>query len=943
MNKRWLAAALSAVMLIGSFSGCSGNKQASTTKKTLEPKPQLVVAANPAVVYDDGTQSVAYNDVKKALKTDREAATLTSLNQADWTWVTLTEDNWKKRSIYGLEAWSNGVGAKATSLNAYAFSDDGTVSLLNYTKNSAQLTTYQNEEIPNAGILFSVGGNNKEALCYVAQRDGIITIPKTSFTAISAVGNIKTGFLAEDGTSRSAVLSIVVNTKTVYEGELANSVAGNGTATTQITNPQLNDINVSAGDKIFFTLQLNATVNSAGDITAEDDDKPSNWENSNSGSNSNNSNTDDNSNNSNTDDSSNNSNTDDSSNQSSEVPAEDIVDGKISLVDNYESRFTVISGSDASAKTQSIGLTLRGKLESITTVAVTRKFDDSGDKGYEILAGLCDRDEAKSVYNEIVKARTNHAADFIVRMVGKKLVIMATTDMALQNAVDWFLDKYCKGPESSVPADLNYVYRPKMKNVTIGNANIASFSIRYETYPSYITVLAATDIQNWVMQNTGYFISRGTKSSTNEIVLYATSDSGATANQLKMSASENFNSYKELGMNGYKIQFDGYKLYVRAGSTTAANQGVQELLRELDKGTKIAKGYTKTGTYKDKAHTLSNTYSLAWSDEFTGDYRNGTKLNRNNWTFETNGPKEGCMYYLQNMLSKYKVSTLDEFLSLELPGGPWYTPGSYSVNVLGKTVEFTVPEGRIYGGLGYTLNSTDTADSSLFVRDNSLVMVASTGGNWDKDGLIYSQSTGISSQKNMNFRRGILEVRAVMNNRGGYTPSIWSKGGEIVPDDKKMLEIDLIETFGQENKLDYNLHSWLIGVSDYDNGGHIAFKEDGYMAGANSYSSADGSKLYEAYHYYGYEWTEDYWMVLLDGEPVYTVDITSSVYKKLFENWQELIITNDVGAAGGYCNGRGMAYLYDDLDYIANAREEQLLDFVRIYQKDDGFSRVKSR
>ena len=69
MNKRWLAAALSAVMLIGSFSGCSGNKQASTTKKTLEPKPQLVVAANPAVVYDDGTQSVAYNDVKKALKT----------------------------------------------------------------------------------------------------------------------------------------------------------------------------------------------------------------------------------------------------------------------------------------------------------------------------------------------------------------------------------------------------------------------------------------------------------------------------------------------------------------------------------------------------------------------------------------------------------------------------------------------------------------------------------------------------------------------------------------------------------------------------------------------------------------------------------------------------------------------------------------------------------
>ncbi|MGN0492739.1 MAG: family 16 glycosylhydrolase [Acutalibacteraceae bacterium] len=922
MNKRWLAAALSAVMLIGSFSGCNGNKPASTAKKTLEPKPQLVVAANPAVVYDDGTQSVAYNDVKTALKTDREAATLTSLSRADWTWVTLTEDNWKIRSIYGLEAWSNGVGAKATSLNAYAFSDDGTVSLLNYTKNSAQLTTYQNEEIPDAGILFSVGGNNKEALCYVAQCDGIITIPKTSFTAISAVGNIKTGFLAEDGTSRSAVLSIVVNTKTVYESELANSVAGNGTATTQITTPQLNDINVSAGDKIFFTLQLNATVNSAEDITTEDDDKPFNWDNSNSGANS---------------------NTDNSSNQSSEVPADDIVGGNISLIDNYESRFTVISGSDASAKTQSIGLTLRGKLESITTVAVTRRFDDSGDRGYEILVGLCDRNEAKSAYDEIVNARTNHAADFIVRMVGKKLVIMASTEMALQNAVDWFLDTYCKGPESSVPADLNYVYRPEMKNVTIGNTNIASFSIRYETYPSYITVLAATDIQNWVMQNTGYYISRGTKSSSHEIVLYATSDSGATADQLKMSASENFASYQELGINGYKIQFDGYRLYVRAGSTTAANQGVQDLLSELDKGTKIANGYTKTGTYQDKAHTLSNTYSLAWNDEFTGDYRNGTKINRNNWSFEASGPRVGSMYYLKNMLSKYKVSTLDEFLSLELPGGPWYTPGTYSVNVLGKTLEFTVPEGQIYGGLYYVSNLADTADSSAFIRENALVQVATTGLSWDRDGLVYSSGVGMTTQKNMNFRRGILEIRSVFNCRGGFSSTIWTKGGEVIADDKKFLEIDLIETFGQENKLEYNLHSWKIGANAGDDDYHIAFKEDGYMSGASSYSSADGSKLYEAYHYYGYEWTEDYWMVLLDGEPVYTVDTTSSTYKKLFECWEELLLSTGVAAEAGYANGRGMAYMYDDLNYIANAREEQLIDFVRIYQKDDGFSRVKSR
>lgn len=914
MNKRWLAAALSMVILIGVFSGCNGTASVSIRKKALKPKPQLVVAANLAVVYDDGTQSVAYNDVKTALKADRKSATLSSLNQADWTWVTSAGEKWKIRSVYGLETWSNGAGAKATSLNAYAFSNDGTVSLLNYTKNSAKLKTYQDEAIPDAGVLLSVGGNSKEALCYVAQQDGVINIPKTTFTAISSVGNIKTGFLAEDGTNRSAVLSIVVNTKTVYEGELSNSVAGDGDAVTQIVSPQLNGINVSAGDKIFFTLQLNATVNNVGDISTDDDNKPSNWNDLTPGSSGDKSN---------------------SSQGSSQVPSNDIVDGKISLIDGYDSRFTIISGSSASAKTQSIGLTLRGKLESITTVAITRRLDDAAITGYEILVGQCERNEAATVYNEIVNARANHAADFIVRMVGKKIVIMATTDFALQNAVDWFLDTYCKGPESSVPANLNYVYRPEMKTVTIGNANIASFSIRYETYPSYITVLAATDIQNWVMQNTGYSISRGVKSSTNEIVLYATSDSGATAEQLKMSASENFASYQELGMNGYKIQLDGHKLYVRAGSTTAANQGVQDLLSELEKGTKITEGYTKTGTYKEKAHTLSNNYSLAWNDEFTGDYQNGTKINRNIWSFYGDGLRKGCMYYLKNMFSKYNVSTLDEFLSLNLPGGPWYTPGTYSVSALGKKLEFTVPEGQIYGGLSY---GASTEGEDAYISKNALVMVAATGRKLDKDGLIYSSGVEMHTKRKMNFRRGILEVRSVVNCRGGFAPSMWLKGGEVIADDNKFLEIDLFETFGQENKLEYNLHSWLIGGDN-----HIAFKEDGYMPGADSYSSADGSKLYEAYHYYGFEWTEDYWMVFLDGEPVYTLDITSSTYKKLFEGWQEFRITNNPSDEGDYTNGRGIAYLYDDLDYIANAREEQFVDFVRIYQKDDGFSRVKTR
>ena len=212
MNKRIIALLLTLVLIISAFAGCGpvNNKQ--------ERKPQLVVAMNPILSYENGDNIIAFNDIKNAMNTDQNTASLTALaDDTDLVWVYKQGENWKKRGIYGLDKWRNGGYISADKLQAYTFSNDGTISLMPYTTQVAKLNTYQGETPTAAGILISVSGNEEEALGYQITESGTIGIPAGKITAIESVGGVKTGFLAEDGTERSAVIKFIVNSRRVLQ------------------------------------------------------------------------------------------------------------------------------------------------------------------------------------------------------------------------------------------------------------------------------------------------------------------------------------------------------------------------------------------------------------------------------------------------------------------------------------------------------------------------------------------------------------------------------------------------------------------------------------------------------------------------------------------------------------------------------------------------------
>lgn len=919
MSKHIISILLCVALIATLFSGCDSNTaKVDVDVKKPKAKAQLVVAANPIIVYDDDSVAAAVNDIKKAIDSDRKNATLSSLAESDWSWITNIGTKWKKRAVYGVESWKNGAGTPSKNLNSYIFSADGTISVSSYNTKNTSLAAYGENEFPQYGLLLSVGGKTQDAICYTVPKDGVISIPDGTVTAVQAVDKIETGFLAEDGTARSAVFAIMVNEKTVYYDQLCNSSV-NGEACTQVTYSGLENIKVTAGDTITFSVILNARANKTDDITQPDEIIPNNNNNRN-----------------------NNSKPNSGSSSDTSKTDNEAIPKNISFIDGYDARFKLIRSNEISATSLQNVVIFRTSMES-TLGAEVFMYDDethAATNDYEILIGECNRDESKAVYDDLINYRANHAADYIIRMVGKKLVIAATTDYALSNALNYFSENLCKSDSSSIPSSLNYIHRPKMNTVMLGDSNIGSYAIRTERYPSFMTVSAAKDIQNWVMENTGYTIVRTDDRtvSTNEILLYSTSRSGYKDYNFRTLASENLAENIGLKTSEYKVSFNGKKLYIKAGSVSAANFAVQSFIGDMNGklkngDIKITSSYIKTGTYKQKDYSLSNGYGLTWADDFTGDYDTGARFNKNNWS-TVSGVNEGATYQLSRLYKKWGISSVNELMKKFT--GNWIT-GTYSYN----GVAGTVPDGKIMNGFIKTVGS-ESKNGTLYIENNAMKLIARRVTDPSDplyDGSVSEVGAGLQSKMTMNFKYGVFETRLINPAKSSISTAVWlnaysggtSQKGDLNP------EIDLCETFGHDNMYVHNLHTWEYGNED----GHIDHALVGDL-GARPYIRPDtGEYLYDSYHTMGVEWTPEYISFLMDGEPVQTIEINNTRFSA-FHKWVYADLSCST-SNNGYYGDNVALYAYDDADAVNNLRGDMYVDYVYLYQKNDSNYGLKTR
>lgn len=208
---------------------------------------------------------------------------------------------------------------------------------------------------------------------------------------------------------------------------------------------------------------------------------------------------------------------------------------------------------------------------------------------------------------------------------------------------------------------------------------------------------------------------------------------------------------------------------------------------------------------------------------------------------------------------------------------------------------------------------------------------------WDpkRAGIEFAAPWSVTTYDTMSWKYGYMEMRARVPFVRGAWPSFWSSSyGSLGPDGKQRIytiddysiEIDIFEVFSSVDTLAPNIHKW------YGDGDHTMWNDE------NEKYTFDSADLNNEYHLYGFEWTPTEMSMYIDGKKYYTYDITKNFDNGAsgmngFNTQLHLILNNHLFTQSSSFKP------YDGCEiYAADLPVEYDVDWVRLYQKNDGKS-----
>jgi beta-glucanase (GH16 family) len=229
-----------------------------------------------------------------------------------------------------------------------------------------------------------------------------------------------------------------------------------------------------------------------------------------------------------------------------------------------------------------------------------------------------------------------------------------------------------------------------------------------------------------------------------------------------------------------------------------------------------------------------------------------------------------------------------------------------------------------------------------------------TDENGDK---IYSVNYGLSTIDTMSFKYGRLEMRAKIPFGAGAFPSLWltsrgSIGYEPLSD--YSTEIDIFEVFGKTNsnsKMVTCIHKWYNDAEGEKTGDECSCGT-GILAG-NGYKIEENDRSHEVlgaykedWHTIVFEWDENTMKFSVDGDLYFTADKSKmsnfdlSGYdtdaEGIFNQALCIRLNNHM-----YTTGDGAAYTYTGVSSEIDASKLNYeIDYIRLYQKNDGKSQI---
>ncbi len=508
---------------------------------------------------------------------------------------------------------------------------------------------------------------------------------------------------------------------------------------------------------------------------------------------------------------------------------------------------------------------------------------DSNNDSYEILIGDTNRQVSADVKAILINNRINHANDFIIKSVGKKIVIQAVSKDVLPFAIEWFAKTFCTSVESwsKLTTDYQFIYEYSGtvlgKDNLVSGADLGSCNVVLPRQVSYIVGMGGETFRDYYNQY-GYNVmiidDFDPKDETEcEVIIGDT-----TRKESEQVKAEGDN---------YVIKVIGKKVVIKGGNDLATWRGVKEFLKYVIDGNGFnwSDGFTINGRYDSNEE---GAYTLNWNDEFEGSSIDLTKWG--DYYKESDNSTASCL------------------------GGKMYYADQYGESA--------------YKG---------DFKKAIYLSDGDLVLTAQRLN--EKDFL----ATKVSTYYTMLCRYGIMEVRLKFPQAPAAT-SYWFNG--VMFDDayerwgegvKRTVftEIDVVENFGRVNNFASNVHRWW---QEYDVNGKQTGSNHNSMDGIPAYNgnSENNKRFWYDFEKYGENFEDDYHIITLywddsrmkfcvDGKAFCDYDYNDNNSVSVHNLMNYLILGTHLGEAS-----YGETFKPDKHDDYF----EERVDYVRIYQTD---------
>ncbi len=279
------------------------------------------------------------------------------------------------------------------------------------------------------------------------------------------------------------------------------------------------------------------------------------------------------------------------------------------MKDGFDARFTLVYPSNSSTVPSMVS-SMKERMDAAFDVQHELKADTDAADTYEILVGKTNRPETAAAQ----KLLTDSTYDFIIKLYGTKLVIVASMDEYLELGIQYFMRNYCCS-NATLDKTLSYLASQNWRNPPIAGTPITDYYIRTEKYPSLMVMEAVDELQKQIEILTGkklQAIAYNGSHHNHEIWVGPYQDAikakfdGSAYNYL-IGVNDNGLLEDKCAHDEYKVWFEDGKLKINGGSSYAINAGVSALcdLLATSRGGELA-----NMTFEDPNDTSEHNYHI---------------------------------------------------------------------------------------------------------------------------------------------------------------------------------------------------------------------------------------------------------------------------------------------------------------------------------------------